>query len=106
MHRALMPLPLLFACLVLPVSCKKQSADLVQIQQTRSGDYLMTLLNDTGAVKQHSNKLTLDIRNAASNEPANVTNVQVQASMRMPGMAPMFGNVSSTRQVGPGRYEF
>src|SRR2546422_2378375 len=28
------------------------------------------------------------------------------STMRMPGMAPMFGNVSSPRQTGPGRYEF
>ena len=26
--------------------------------------------------------------------------------MRMPGIGPMFGNLSSTRQTGPGRYEF
>ena len=106
MHRALLTLPLLFAFVVLPVSCNKQSDNLVQVLEARSGDYLVTLLNDTGAVKQHSNKFTLEIRNAASNEPANVTNVQIQASMRMPGMGPMFGNVSSTRQTGPGRYKF
>src|SRR5437870_9138366 len=106
MHRALLTLPLLFAFVVLPVSCNKQSDNLVQVLEARSGDYLVTLLNDTGAVKQHSNKFTLEIRNAASNEPANVTNVQIQASMRMPGMGPMFGNVSSTRQTGPGRCKF
>jgi len=79
---------------------------LVQIQQIRSGDYVLTLLNDTGAVKRHSNRFTLEIRNATSNALANVSNVQIQASMRMPGMAPMVGNVSSARQTGPGRYEF
>ena len=31
---------------------------------------------------------------------------QIQARMRMAGMGPMFGNLSSTRQTGPGRYEF
>jgi hypothetical protein len=36
---------------------------------------------------------------------ADVTNVQIQSSMRMPGMGPMFGNISSVRQVSPGRYE-
>ena len=87
------------------LSCNKQAGTPVQIQQQRSGDYVVTLLNDTGGVKVHSNKLLLEIRNA-SNEPANVDNVQIQASMRMPGMGPMFGNMSSTRQIGPGRYEF
>jgi hypothetical protein len=99
-------LALVFVSLVLAVSCNKQPPTLVQIQQTRSGDYTITLLNDTGRVKQHGNKFTLEIRNAGSNESENVNNVQIQASMRMPGTGPMFGNVSSTRQVGPGRYQF
>ena len=95
----------LFAFLMLP-SCNKQPGTLVQVQQVRSGDHVLTLLNDTGAVKQHSNKFTLEIRDAESSALANVTNVQIQATMRMPGMAPMFGNVSSPRQTEPGRYEF
>jgi hypothetical protein len=66
----------------------------------------VALLNATGAVKQHSNRFTLEIRNTASNELANVSNVQIQTSMRMPGMGPMFGNISSMRQISPGRYDF
>ena len=26
--------------------------------------------------------------------------------MRMAGMSPMFGNLSPTKQIGPGRYDF
>jgi hypothetical protein len=87
-------------------SCSKQPANLTQIQLQHSGDYTVTLLNDTGVVKQHSKKLTLEFRNTSTNELAKVSNVQVQASMRMPGMGPMFGTMSSTREIGPGRYEF
>jgi len=96
----------LLACFLLLPSCNKQPGTLVQLQQVRSDDYIVTLLNGSGAVKQHSNKFTLEIRNAAANAMANVGNVQIQATMRMPGMAPMFGNVSSLRQTEPGRYEF
>jgi hypothetical protein len=106
MPRGLMVSPFLLASLVFASACNKQPNTLARIQQIRSGDYTITLLNDTGAVKQHSNKLTLEIRNAASNELANVNNVQIQSSMRMPGMGPMFGNISSIRQVSPGRYVF
>src|SRR5262245_26499510 len=106
MPRGLTVFPFLVAFLVFASACNKQPNTLAQIQQIRSGDYTITLLNDTGAVKQHSNKLTLEIRNAASNELANVNNVQIQSSMRMPGMGPMFGNISSIRQVSPGRCEF
>jgi hypothetical protein len=96
----------LLAFSLLCLACKRQANALTQIQQQRSGDYVVSLLNDTGAVKQHSNKLTLEIRNAISNELANVNNVQIQASMRMPGMGPMFGNISSIRPVAPGQYDF
>ena len=87
-------------------SCSKQPENLAQIQQQRSGDFLLALLNDTGVVKQHSNKLVLEIRNAATNQPTDVTNLQIQGSMRMPGMGPMFATVSPTKQAGVGRYEF
>jgi hypothetical protein len=95
-----------FLVLLLQLGCKGQSADLKQIQQQRSGDYSVTLLNDTGTMKQRTDHLRLEFRNASTNEMANVSNVQIQASMRMPGMGPMFGNISSIRQVSPGIYDF
>jgi hypothetical protein len=97
---------LLLAFTLLWLSCNKQPSALTQIQQQRSGDYVVTLLSGTGVVKQHSSKLTLELRSASTNEPANVSNVQIQASMRMPGASPMFGNLSSVRQISPGRYDF
>ena len=106
MRRKFVLLPLVLAFPLSMMSCNRQPGTLFQIQQLRAGDYLLALLNDTGAVKQHSNRFTLEIREAASNALANVSNVQIQASMRMPGMGPMFGKVSSARQTEPGRYEF
>ena len=97
---------LLFIFPIFGLSCRAQSVTLKEIAQQRSGDYLVTLLNDTGAVKQNANTLTLEFRNASTKEMVDVKNVKLQASMRMPGMGPMFGNVSATRQVGPGRYNF
>ena len=93
--------------LVLPsVGCNRQSTEFKQIQHQSSGDYTVVLLNDTGVLKQHSDHLRLEFRYASTKELANATNVQIQASMRMPGMGPMFGNVSSMRQVAIGRYDF
>lgn len=92
--------------MVLTASCGGKPETLTQIQQQRSGDYLLTLLNDSGAVKQRSNRLTLEIRNAGSNALAPVSNLQIQSSMRMPGMGPMFGDVTSLKEIAPGRYEF
>src|SRR5437762_10286169 len=89
---ALILFPALFAFLMLP-SCNRQPGELVEIQQVRSGNHVLTLLNDTGAVKQHSNKFTLEIRDAESSPLANVTNVQIQATMRMPRSARMSGTL-------------
>ena len=105
MRRLMVRIPLALSFVLLWASCNRQPAALVQIQQQRSGDYVLTLLSDTGAVKQRANKFTLEIRNAANNELAHVTNVQIQTSMRMPGMGPMFGDISSLREITPGRYE-
>jgi hypothetical protein len=96
----------LLGLLCLALSCSKQPANLFQIQQQRAGDYSVALFNESGALKQHANKLVLEVRNGSTNELVDVNNLQVQASMRMPGMGPMFGIVSSTRKIGPGRYEF
>ncbi len=90
---------------LLLVSCSRQPTEFKQIQQQRSGDFNVALLNETGALKQHSDHLRVEIRNASTNELANVTNVQVQASMVMPGMGPMFGTISTPRQTAPGQYD-
>ena len=88
------------------MGCNRRPAELQQIQQQRSGDYMVSLLSGTGLVKQHSNDLTLEIRNASTNELTAINNVQIQASMSMPGMSPMFGTLSTPRQVAAGRYDF
>lgn len=96
-----------FVCLaVLVASCSGKPTTLTQIQQQRAGDYVVTIFGEGPSIKQHSNKLTLEIRNAASNELANVRNVQVQSSMRMPGMGPMFGEIGTMKMVSAGKYEF
>jgi len=96
-----------FSCLAMLVaSCAKKTENLTKIQEQRSGDYVLTLFGESAAIKQHSNKLTLEIRNAASNQPADVKNVQVQSSMRMPGMGPMFGEIGTLKMVSAGKYEF
>jgi len=90
---------------ILAVSCSRQPTEFKQIQQQRSGDYTVALLNESGALKQRSDHLRLEIRNASTNDLASVTNVKVQATMIMAGMAPMFGTVSSPRQTAPGQFD-
>src|SRR5215467_7996821 len=98
----------LFACTVILLlsGCHRQASEFKPIQQQRSGDYTITLLNETGVLKQHAGHLRLEFRNASTNELVNVSNVQVETTMKMPGMGPMFGTVSSILEVTPGRYDF
>jgi hypothetical protein len=95
----------LIAFAVFLPGCNRESAELKQIQQQRSGDYVITLSNQTGLVKR-SDHLTLEFRRASTNELADPTNVQIQASMSMPGMGPMFGTLTPPQHQTPGRYEF
>ena len=105
MRERLVLLAVLVAFILQPAGCNRQPTDFKQIQQQRSGDYTITLLNDTGVLKQHADRLRIEFRNTSSNELANVSNVQIQATMVMPGMGPMFGNISPPKQVGPGQYD-
>jgi hypothetical protein len=101
-------MPRRWALLLLAVvfaSCSRQPTEFKEIQKQRSGDYTVALLNETGALKQQSDHLRVEIRNAATNDLANVSNVKVQATMTMAGMAPMFGTLSSPKLATPGQYD-
>jgi hypothetical protein len=76
------------------------------VQEQRSGNVMVSLFSDTGEVREDSNNFALEFRDAETNEPISVENLQIQASMPMPGMAPMFGDVSTNASTTPGRYEF
>ena len=88
------------------LSCTRQPAALTQIQQQRTGDYVVILLSSTGTLKQRSNSLALEFHNPTTNELVTVSNVRIQATMRMPGTGPMLANLSSPQQTTPGRYTF
>ena len=81
------------------------TSNLKQIQQQRAGEYLVTLLNETGQLKQGPNKFVLEFRKASDNQLTDVGNVQLNSLMPMPGMAPMSGGASATPTGTPGRYQ-
>src|SRR5437879_2745407 len=77
-------------------------ADLKQIQQQRSGDYVITLLNDSGSLKQGANTLTLEFRRG--DQLTDPGKVEVKPMMEMKGMGPMLANTNATPSGSPGRY--
>jgi len=80
------------------------TSNLKQIQQQRAGEYLVTLLSETGQLKQGPNKFVLEFRKASDNQLTDVGNVQLNSLMPMPGMSPMSGGASATPSGTPGRY--
>lgn len=80
------------------------TSNLKQIEQQRAGEYVVTVLNETGQLKQGPNKFVLEFRKASDNKLTDVGNVQLNALMPMPGMSPMSGGASATPSGTPGRY--
>jgi len=99
-----MPVFLFFPLWLL--SCGQAATDLISIQEQRSENHVVTLLSETAELEQRSNRLVLEFRDGATNELTPVDNVQIQATMPMAGMPPMFGEVSPPASTAPGRYEF
>ncbi len=81
------------------------TSNLKQIEQQRAGEYVVTLLSETGQLKQGPNKFVLEFRKAADNTLTDVGNVQLNSLMPMPGMSPMSGGASATPSGTPGRYQ-
>ena len=80
------------------------TSNLKKIDQQRTGDYIVTALNETGQVKQGPNKFVLEFRKASDNKLADVGNVQINSTMPMPGMPPMNAGASATSSGKAGRY--
>ncbi len=88
-------------------ACSKSNSsggELKQIAQQRVGDYVVTLLSDTGQLKQGKNTYALEFRKAADNQLVDVGEVKLSSRMPMPGMSDMTGGASATPSGTPGRY--
>ena len=88
-------------------ACSKSNGsggELKQIAQQRVGDYVVTLLSDTGQLKQGKNTYALEFRKAADNQLVDVGEVKLSSRMPMPGMSDMTGGASATPSGTPGRY--
>ena len=80
------------------------ASSLKEIQQQRSGDYVVAVLNETGDLKQGTNNVTLEFRKTGDNQLADVGEVKVESTMPMQGMGPMMAKTSVTPSGTPGRY--
>ena len=85
-----------------PANPSPPAANLKQIEQQRSGDYVITLMNESGSLKQGANNLVLEFRRG--DQLTDPGNVQVKPVMEMKGMGPMLANTNATSSGIPGRY--
>ena len=85
-----------------PVPAPAAPSNLKQIQEKKSGDFLIVLLNESGSLKMGANNLVLEFRKG--DQLADPGNVQIKPMMEMKGMAPMQA-ASKVEPAGtPGRY--
>ena len=86
-------------------SCTPANKELKPIQRQQSGDYLVTLLSETGTLQHGAGEFVLEFRKNADNQLVDVGTVDISTTMEMPGMGPMIGSTTVTRTDTAGRYE-
>jgi len=88
---------------VLLVACGNKG-ELKTIQTQQAGDYTVTVLSETGSIKNGAGDFVLEFRKTADNQPVHVGSVEVAPVMDMSGMAPMMGKAETTPGDAVGRY--
>ena len=78
--------------------------ELKTIQTQQAGDYTVTVLSETGSIKNGAGDFVLEFRKAADNQPGHVGSVEVAPVMEMTGMGPMMGKAETTPGDSIGRY--
>ena len=91
------------SAVVLLVACGNKG-ELKTIQTQQAGDYTLTVLSETGSIKNGAGDFVLEFRKTADNQPVHVGSVEVAPVMDMSGMAPMMGKAETTPGDAVGRY--
>jgi hypothetical protein len=78
--------------------------DLKTVQQQQLGEYSLTILSESGTMKNGSSDFVLEFRKTSDNQLVDVGVVEVAPIMEMSGMAPMMGTATVTPTNTPGRY--
>jgi YtkA-like len=73
-------------------------------QTQQAGEYTVTVLNDSGSIKNGANDFILEFRKTGDGQLVDVGTVDVAPIMDMPGMSPMMGSATVTPTDTPGRY--
>ena len=80
------------------------SSEFKTVHTEQAGEYTVTVLSETGSIKNGASDFVLEFRKTADNQPVDVGPVDVAPVMEMPGMGPMIGSTTITPGDAPGRY--
>lgn len=80
-------------------------ANLKELERVQSGTLDVVLLSPDESLTQGKDSFVLEFRNRSDQQLVDVGTVRVNATMAMPGMAPMLGTTSVNPSGTPGRYE-
>ncbi len=99
--KAILKLLTFMAFAIIFQGCKNE--DLKTVTTSTTDNYNIVVLSHKGSIKNGKGKFYLEFQDAAKNQPVNVGNVSVQASMPMPGM-PMVNDAEVSNTDKPGRF--
>jgi hypothetical protein len=80
-------------------------ANLEELERAQSGNLDVVLLSPDEGLTQGKDSFVLEFRNRTDQQLVDVGTVRVNATMSMPGMAPMLGATSVDPSGTPGRYQ-
>jgi YtkA-like protein len=90
--------------IVLLLCACRNNAELKTVQTQKAGDVVVTVLSETGSIKNGANDFFLEFRKTDGNQLIDVGTVDVAPVMEMAGMAPMMGSATVMPTETPGRY--
>jgi hypothetical protein len=80
------------------------AADMKPILTKKTKDVVVTLASESGQWAKGKNAFVLAFTSAKDQQPVDAGTVSLNASMAMPGMAPMLAGATLTPDKTPGRY--
>jgi hypothetical protein len=101
--RAALISALILVALMVTSTRPSPAADMKPIHTQTTKDVVITLENESGQWTPGKNDFVLTFTSAKDNTPVEAGKVSLNASMGMPGMAPMLAGATLSPE-GPGRY--
>jgi len=78
--------------------------ELKTVKQQQVGELTLTILSESGSVKNGSSDFFVEFRKTSDNQLVDVGSVEISPIMEMAGMAPMMATTEVMPTETPGRY--